>query len=308
MQCISLNDEIKLNNTIVTVGKFDGIHKGHEKLLEVMKEKANGRKTVVLSFEKEPKDFLSDHINKTIVTEQEKQLLLNKQGVDVYFRMPLTKEFLSLSPEQFIKDILIDKMGMEVIVCGPDFRFGNKASGDVEFLRNHQEEFGYRLIVIEKEQYRQKDISSSDIRKKITEGAMIDACEMLDHPYFIIGKVEPGKKLGRTLSLPTANIIPDRAKLLPPNGVYRTIVEINDKKFYAITNIGVNPTVEDGTQIKVESHLIDYEEDIYGEVVEVLFYEFIRPEMKFEGVDELREQIEKDIRICKEMNEKSEIL
>lgn len=299
MKCISLNDKIKLNNTIVTIGKFDGIHKGHEKLLRVMKEKANGRKTVVLTFEKEPKEFLNNHINKTIVTEQEKQLLLEQQGVDAYFRMPLSKEFLSLSPERFVQEILIDKIGARVIVCGSDFRFGNKASGDVDFLRKHQEKYDYQLIVVEKEKYHKKDISSTGIREKIVKGEMLEACEMLNRPYFIIGKIEQGKKLGRTLGLPTANIIPEQTKLLPPNGVYRTIVKIDNRKHHAITNIGVNPTVETGMQIKVESHLIDYKGDIYGEVAEVLFYEFIRPEMRFGSVDELREQIEKDIEICR---------
>lgn len=296
MQCILLNDHVKLKNTIVTIGKFDGIHKGHEKLLDVMKQNANGRKTVVLTFEKEPKEFLHDHANKTIVTEQEKRLLLEKQGVDVYFKMPLTKDFLALSPEQFIKEVLIDKMGARAIVCGPDFRFGNQASGDVAFLRANQQKFGYQLIVIEKEQYHQKDISSTGIREKIAKGEMLEACAMLDHPYFIIGKVEQGKKLGRTLGLPTANIIPDTAKLLPPNGVYRTMVEIDGSKYRAITNIGVNPTVEDGKQIKVESHIIDYKEDIYGEVVQVLFYEFIRSEKTFDSVEKLREQIKQDIK------------
>ena len=299
MQCLSFDGKLELNNTIVTVGKFDGLHKGHEKLLDIMKENANGRQKVVLTFEREPKAFLNDLGNKTIVTEREKKLLLDEQEIDVYIKMPLTKEFLGLTPKQFIRQILVDRMGATTIVCGTDFRFGTKASGDVDYLRSHQDQFGYTLKVVEKEQYHNEDISSSAIREKITQGKMAEVCEMLNHPYCIIGTVEQGKHLGRTMGLPTANIIPEKTKLLPPFGVYRTMVLIAGKRYHAISNIGVNPTVEHGSQIKVESHILDYQESIYGQVVQVLFYEFIRPEQDFGSVEELSEQIRKDIAFCK---------
>lgn len=301
MQLISLNDEKKLNNTIVTVGKFDGIHKGHEKLLQVVNRNANGRMKAVLTFETTPKEFLDDNANKTIVTEQEKRLLLEEQGVDIYFKMPITKEFLSLSPEAFLEQILIEKMGATMIVCGPDFRFGHQAMGDVEFLWEHQKQYGYKLIVVDKEQYHHKDISSSDIREKISEGKIKEANEMLDHPYRIIGKVEQGKQLGRTLGLPTANLIPEHTKLLPPKGVYKTVTEIDGKRYPSISNIGVNPTVETGNQIKVETHIMDYEDNLYGKVVQVLFYDFVREEKMFQDVGELKRQIEADIEKCRKL-------
>lgn len=302
MRCISVNDDVKLKNTIVTVGKFDGIHKGHEKLFDVLKENANGRQKVVLTFETTPREFLKDNANKTIVTDNEKQILCEQQGIDVYMKMPMTKEFLSLSPEDFIEKVLKEKMGATTIVCGPDFHFGSKAVGNVEFLMNNQERYGFKLIVVEKEKYHDKDISSSGIREKIVQGKMDEVNEMLDHPYRIIGRVEHGKQLGRTIGLPTANLIPDKNKLLPPNGVYRTVVVIKDRYFNAISNVGINPTVEDGKEIKVETHIIDYDEDIYGEIIEVRFYEFIRPERNFNNIEEMKNQINRDIESCKTNN------
>ena len=290
MQRISLDDNIKLKNTIVTIGKFDGIHKGHEKLLEVIVNNANGRQKVVLTFETTPSAFLKNNANKTIVTEEEKQILCEQQGVDVYMKMPMKKEFLALSPDEFVSKILKDKIGATTIVCGPDFHFGTKASGNVKFLKDNQKKYGYNLIVVEKEQYHNKDISSTSIRKKITEGKMQDVNEMLGHPYRIIGKVEQGKHLGRTIGLPTANIIPDETKLLPPNGVYRTVVVVEGQTFNAISNVGVNPTVETGTKIKVETHIIDYENYIYNEIVQVQFYDFIRPERTFDSLEKLKQR------------------
>lgn len=299
MQCISVNDNVKLKNTIVTVGKFDGIHKGHEKLFHEIQRNANGRQKVVLTFETSPGNFLADNANKTIVTEMEKQMLCEQQGIDVYMRMPMEKEFLAMPPEVFVGDILKKKIGATTIVCGPDFRFGARALGDVEFLKANESKYGYNLIVVEKEQYQNKDISSTAIREKILAGEMLTVNEMLDHPYSVIGKVEQGKKLGRTLGLPTANIIPEDTKLLPPKGVYKTVVNVAGKRFNAITNIGVNPTVESGTQIKVETHILDYEEYIYNEIVQVEFYDFVRPERAFENVEELKAQIERDIEVCR---------
>ena len=299
MQCISIDDNVKLKNTIVTVGKFDGIHKGHEKLFEQLRDSANGRQKVVLTFETSPKAFLDDNANKTIVTESEKQMLCNIQGIDVYMKMPMKKEFLALTHDEFVSKILKEKIGATTIVCGPDFHFGTKASGDVDFLRENQKKYEYSLVVVTKEQYQNKDISSTAIREKITQGKMIEVNDMLDHPYSIIGKVLEGKKLGRTLGLPTANIIPEKTKLLPPNGVYKTVLKVGDKRFNAITNIGINPTVETGTQIKVETHILDYEDYIYNEIVQVEFYDFVRPERTFENVQELKAQIERDILVCK---------
>ncbi|MCR5704597.1 MAG: bifunctional riboflavin kinase/FAD synthetase [Eubacterium sp.] len=301
MQTFGFDDNKKMNNTIVTIGKFDGIHKGHEKLLEILKQNANGRQKVVLTFEAAPSVFLKEEESKTIVTEQEKKLLLEELGVDVYIKMPLTKEFLAMSPEEFIEKVLKEKLGATTIVCGTDFHFGSKAAGDVKFLEEHQKQFEYSLIVVEKEQYNHRDISSSVIRELIARGEMLEVNRLLDHPYRIIGRVQEGKQLGRTIDIPTANLIPEKTKLLPPNGVYRTEVVVEGIRYHGISNVGVNPTVENGKQIKVETHIIDFKEYIYHEVVEVQFFGFIRPERKFENLEELQKQIQEDIKACQKL-------
>ncbi len=302
MQCISMDDNIRLKNTIVTIGKFDGVHKGHEKLFEEIKKNANGRQKVVLTFETSPRAFLDAHAGKTIVTEAEKQMLCDSRGMDIYIRMPMNREFLALTPDEFVKKILKDRIGATTIVCGPDFRFGTKASGDVKFLEENQNKYDYRLIVVEKEQYHNQDISSTSIREKILEGKMMEVNEMLDHPYCVIGKVEQGKKLGRTLGFPTANVIPEETKLLPPRGVYRTVINVAGKRFHSISNIGVNPTVEHGRNTKIETHIIDFEKYLYDEIVQVDFYEFVRPERTFASVEELKAQVERDIEVCRGKN------
>lgn len=301
MQCISLTDQIKLKNTIVTIGKFDGIHRGHEKLFEEIAKHANGRQRVVLTFETSPKAFLDNHANKTIVTETEKQMLCQQQGINVYIKMPLKREFLALSPDEFVNDILKEKLGATTIVCGTDFRFGAKAEGDVEFLKRNQKKYGYHVVVVEKEKYHDKDISSSAIRERICAGDMLEVNAMLDHPYSIIGKVEHGKRLGRTIGFPTVNMFPEDTKLLPPNGVYRSAAIIGGEKYNSISNIGINPTVESGKKIKVETHIIDYKEYIYNEIVQVQFFEFIRPERAFNNVEELKNQIQIDMKKCRDI-------
>lgn len=301
MKCIENLNETKLNNTVVTIGKFDGLHKGHGKLFSVLAENANGREKVVLTFAAKPIDVINRSKTLTIMTEQEKRLLCEQKGMDYYVSLPLSQEFLDLSPEAFIKDVLIDVMDMSLIVCGPDFTFGKFGAGDTELLKKMGKYYGYEVIVVEKEQYQNKDIGSTEIRSKITEGEIKAANEMLGHPFSVIGKVTEGKKLGRKIGFSTANIIPDITKILPPRGVYRTKVRVGEECYDAISNIGINPTVEDGNITKIETHIIDVKEDmdLYNEIIEVQFYDFIRPEKKFDSVDELKAQINNDIEAVK---------
>lgn len=302
MKCIENLNDIKLNNTVVTIGKFDGLHKGHVKLFNTLHSNANGRETVVLTFAAKPIDVINHTKPLTIMTEQEKRLLCESNGMDYYVSLPLTQEFLDLSPEAFIKNVLIDILDISLIVCGPDFTFGKFGSGNTELLKKMGKYYGYEVIIVDKEQYLNQDIGSTGIRSRIMKGDFASANDMLGHPYSIVGKVEEGKKLGRTIGFSTANIIPDETKILPPNGVYRTKVIIGNKSYDAISNVGVNPTVEDGCIPKVESHILGIEAgiDLYDEIIEVKFYEFIRHEQKFGSVDELKQQIQKDIAIVRE--------
>lgn len=301
MKCIENLNEIKLNNTVVTIGKFDGIHKGHGKLFNLLKDNAGERKKVVLTFAAKPIDVINRSNILTIMTEQEKRFLCEQRGMDYYISLPLNKEFLDLTPEAFIKDVLIDVMDMSLIVCGPDFTFGKFGAGNTELLKKMGKYYGYEVVVVEKEQYQNKDIGSTEIRNRIVEGQIQAANEMLGHPFTVIGKVTEGKKLGRRIGFSTANIIPDITKILPPRGVYRTKVRVEEEIYDAISNIGINPTVEAGNVTKIETHIINAGRDIdlYNKIIEVQFYEFIRSEKKFEDVDELKAQIRNDIEAVK---------
>lgn len=304
MKFIENLKDIKLNNTAVTIGKFDGLHKGHDKLFDVLKEQAGERKTAVLTFAAKPIDVINHANSNTIATEEEKRLLCEAKKIDYYFSLPLTREFLDLTPEAFIKDVLIDVLDMTLIVCGPDFTFGRFGAGNTELLNKMSKYYGYEVIVVEKEKYHNRDIGSTEIREKIAQGDIKEANEMLGHPFSVIGRVVEGKKLGRKLGLPTANLIPNQRKLLPPRGVYRTKLKAGENIYNAISNIGVNPTVESNEILKLETHIIDGEVNLYDEIIEVQFFEFVRQEKKFENVTELKEQIEKDIGKVKEAIDK----
>jgi riboflavin kinase/FMN adenylyltransferase len=293
--------DAKLNNTVVTVGKFDGLHKGHAKLFDVLTEVSEGRDKVVLTFSAKPIDVINNMISRTLVTENEKQLLCEAKGIDYYISLPLTKEFLDLSPEAFVKNVLVDSLDVRTFVCGPDFTFGKFGAGDVQLLTKLATYYGFDVIVVEKEKYNNTDIGSTGIREKIIQGDIMMANEMLGHPYSVLGKVVEGKRLGRTIGIPTANIIPDENKILPPKGAYCTRIAVGDKVYTAVSNVGINPTVEDGRVVKIESHLLDFSGDIYGEIIKVEFVDFLRKEQKFGSVDELKKQIQKDIKKAREI-------
>ncbi|MBE5959381.1 MAG: bifunctional riboflavin kinase/FAD synthetase [Lachnospiraceae bacterium] len=301
MEILTNIREVKLNSTIVTVGKFDGLHKGHAKLFDVLSKVSENRDKVVLTFEAKPIDVINNMKTRTLVTEKEKQLLCEAKGIDYYISLPLDKDFLDLSPEAFVKDVLVDHLDVRVFVCGPDFTFGKFGAGNVKLLQKLSKYYDFEVVVVEKEQYHNFDIGSTEIRKKITEGNIEEANEMLGHSFSVIGIVEEGKKLGRTIGIPTANVIPDSKKILPPNGAYCTRVIVDGKVYGAVSNVGVNPTVEDGRNIKIESHIFDFSGDIYGKIIKIEFVKFMRKEQKFTGVDELKNQIENDIKNAKEI-------
>ncbi|MDO5147018.1 MAG: bifunctional riboflavin kinase/FAD synthetase [Eubacteriales bacterium] len=296
--------DFQLENTAVALGKFEGLHRGHQLLFDKIKEqKKNGLKSVVFTFDMPPRSALAqDFSYQQIYTREERKVLLEKMGMDILIEHPFTKEFASLSPEEFVREILVKKAGARVVVVGRDFRFGKRRSGDVALLERMSAACGYRLIVVEKLQWEKKDVSSTKIRFCLERGEMEQAEKMLGRPYTILGKVVHGKALGRTIQIPTANQIADKKKLMPPNGVYvsRIYIEGEEHPFYGITNVGIKPTVEENGQKGVETNIFQFEGDIYGKEIEVELLHYRRPEMYFHGVEELRCQMEKDIRYAKE--------
>lgn len=294
--------------TAVTLGKFDGLHRGHKKLLnQVLRKREEGYRSAIFTFDMPPKNVLKGTNGRMILTNEERTMLLKKYGVDILFECPFTKEIASMDPEQFVVDILIEQMNAGYIVVGSDFKFGHERSGDIYLLDKLSRKYNFKLLVLAKEQYEGRDISSTYIREVLKEGRMELATTLLGYPYFVTGEVVKGKQLGRTLGVPTVNQLPRENKLLPPNGVYASRMVLDGKIYNSMTNIGVRPTVEETQDRNVETYIFDFAEDIYGREVKIELLSFERPEMKFDSVEALKAQLNADMCQTKCVLEKIDI-
>lgn len=300
MEYIAGSTNFKFKNTAVTLGKFDGIHLGHQYLInQAISYKKQGLTAVMFSFLLHPGNLFSDKEFELIYTEEEKLAKLNRSGIDVLISYPFTEETRSMDPEDFIKEILVDKLDAKIIVVGKDFRFGLHRKGDATLLKQLEETYGYKVIDCEKKKWKNEIISSSAIRNAIKEGNMEAVTSMLGQPYTIRGEVVHGRRLGRTIGIPTTNIIPSSSKLLPPCGVYATKTLIDGMYHLGVTNIGYKPTVEADEYIGVETYIFDFNKDLYGETLEVEFYYYLRPELKFGSIEELITRMREDIILTK---------
>ena len=332
----------------VTIGKFDGVHKGHQKLIKdvVSRAKINGIRSCVITIEN-PFIFKNDHKDDSVITEgtdstkeeyddsskqksentkidnetyqkkvesnltatkkltvfDEKKLLIEQLGADLLVVFNLDEEFMKLNPYAFIDSVLMDKLNMQSVSIGPDFRFGHKRDGKAVTFVKASMIYGYGVNVIEKEEQNEKPVSSTIIRTKLAEGEIKAANELLGRKYSVSGLTKEGDKIGRKIGFPTMNIYPDEEKLLPPFGVYATEVTIGGKNYKAVTNVGVRPTVSRGvSRVSVENHLLDfknYGKNDYDKMIVVSFIKKIRDEKKFDSEDKLAEQIAEDIEIRK---------
>ena len=281
--------------TVVTVGKFDGFHLGHRKLIStVLQEKEKGYVSCVISF-----STTVDIERSVIYTKEEQRKLCEALGVDVLVEYPLSETIREMSGEAFIDEILCGRLQAKVIVVGEDFRFGKNRSGDVALLRDLEETYGYRTVCIPKVEEEQVRISSTGIRELLMAGKVSEANALLGRPYAVFGEVLHGKKLGRTLGFPTMNLVPSEEKLLPAYGVYVTKTKVDGQWFDGITNVGLRPTVDSDERVSVETYLFSYDGDLYGKQVEVQFLEFVRPEQKFTDVEKLKSAMQEDFKIAK---------
>ena len=281
---------------MVTLGKFDGLHRGHELLIqEILRlSKEQEHVSVVFTFDIPPKVKVSDLSCKVLTTNEEKQHIFENIGVDYLIECPFTKEVMCMEPKDFIAWIST-RLNMKYVVVGDDFRFGHNRQGDYQTLIAHEEEFGYKTIVVKKIQDNGRDISSTYIREEITKGNIAKANQLLGYEYLVKSSVIHGNRIGRTIGIPTINMQLPEEKLLPPNGVYVSRVTIADKEYMGVTNIGSKPTVSQTGQIGVETHILDFSEDVYERLIAVSFIEFIRREMKFNSIEELQKQMQEDI-------------
>ena len=290
--------------TAVTLGKFDGLHRGHELLMRTVlgcKEKYHVA-SVAFTFDMPPRNRVEEIVANVLTTNEEKQYIFEKQGIDYLIECPFTQEVMSMEPKAFIEWIATS-LNMKYVVVGDDFRFGYKRSGDYHTLQEYEKEYGYKTIVLDKLKDSNRDISSTYVREKIADGNIRKANELLGYHYFIKSEILHGKKLGRRIGMPTINMILPEHKLLPPNGVYVTEVLVEGKKYMGVTNVGCKPTVSDERIVGVETYIDNFNKDVYGEKIVVSFLEFIRSEMKFGSIDELKEQMESDILVAKKYYE-----
>ena len=282
---------------VVTIGKFDGRHRGHQKLLKQMLEvKAErGLKTAVFTFDMTPGSLVEGKKQTVITTNLERRNNLERIGIDYLVEYPFTKETARMAPEDFVRDILVSRMHARVIVVGTDCSFGYKGAGNADRLEEWKAKYGYELIVIHKEQDDNRDISSTYVREELDLGNIEKANELLGEPYAIHGVVVHGNHIGGTvLGFPTANILPPPEKHLPPFGVYVSQVLVDGRLYRGVTNIGKKPTIAGESPVGVETFIMGLEENLYGKEIEVQLLNFERPEQKFASLKELKERIEKD--------------
>ena len=286
-----------VRKTIITIGTFDGVHLGHQSLLKRLADSKNEEKTesVLLTFFPHPRMVLQqDSSIKLLNTIDEKATLLEKFGINNLIIHQFDEVFSNLSAEEFVEEILVDKLNIHKIIIGHDHRFGKNRSADINDLISYGKKYGFEVEQISAKEIDEIAISSTKIRKALLEGNVKLANEYLGYPYFISGKVVEGKKIGRTIGFPTANIqINESYKLLPKNGVYIVSSKIKNIDYFGMMNIGNNPTLGDNEQ-SIEVHFFDLKEDIYNENLQISILEKIREEHKFNSLTALQAQLEKD--------------
>lgn len=296
MHIIANTTEFQLDRPgAVAIGKFDGIHLGHQKLIQkIIEQKEKGYLATVFTFDTSAAAFFGGE-KKELTTRAEKRTIFKKMGVDVLIEFPLNRETAATEPVEFVQRYLVRQMQAAYMCAGTDLSFGRKGAGNYELLQRYAETYGYQVELIDKVRIDGEEVSSTRVRKAVRSGQMEAVTRMLGTPYSISGCVEHGRRLGRTIGMPTANLLPEQDKLLPPNGVYHSKVLMGDNVYRGITNIGCKPTVSNEHIMGAETYLYDFDGDIYGKDITVQLLAFRRPEMKFDGVDSLKAQMQKDI-------------
>jgi riboflavin kinase/FMN adenylyltransferase len=283
--------------TYIALGNFDGLHIGHmgliNKTIELSKE--NSVKSLVYTFSNHPLSIISkEEAPKLIMSNDAKVSLLSKMGIDVVNLVKFDESFMKIAPEVFVKN-LVQYYKPKGIIVGFNYRFGYKNIGDIKLLEKFSRELNYELHVIDSVSYENEIVSSTKIRSLIADGKLQEANELLLVPFMLEGRIVKGKQLGRTIGFPTANLQFDDRFILPKIGVYYTAVEYAGRYYKGITSVGYNPTVEEqNLKIYVETHILDFEKNIYSENLKIYFLSRIRDELKFQSLDDLRGQLELD--------------
>lgn len=280
----------------LSIGMFDGVHIGHQEIIKKLHQVAENQNLIpsILTFTPHPRlVFNPDDDLCFLNTSKEKNELLQHTGIQHLFIQEFDKDFRNLTGEEFIKEILVKKLNVKYLIIGYDHSFGKNRSGNFELLQKFSSEFGYQVEKIEEININHHTISSTQIRNALSEGNIQKANEMLGYFYPLSGKVIHGKKLGRTIGYPTANIEVEDRKLLPKKGAYIVEVYIDNQRYKGMLSVGTNPTVG-GEKLSVEVYILDFNENIYDKEIKVLFREFLHEEIKFENIEQLIKRLDED--------------
>ncbi len=292
----------KGGRTAVAIGKFDGVHSGHRRILsELVSCREAGLTPAVFTFDPDPEILFAGKTLPRLTTREEKRVLLSELGVELLVEFPMTKETAMIEPEDFLTEYLSGSLHAGCVIAGTDLSFGYRGRGNADLLVNMSQPLGYEARIVDKIRMGGADLSSTRIREELCAGHIEEANELLGRNYGVSGIVRHGRHLGSRIGFPTVNLLLPEEKLMPRAGVYFSRVEVlnefaTETVYPAVTNIGYNPTVSDTGVVSVESHLYDFEGDLYGRRIFVTLCHFHRPERKFESVDALKEQLQNDVK------------
>ncbi|MBN2062153.1 MAG: bifunctional riboflavin kinase/FAD synthetase [Deltaproteobacteria bacterium] len=292
-----------LKNAVLTIGNFDGVHKGHLVLFDLVKKRAKAihGKSAVMTFEPHPIKVIKPESGPPLITPTERKLkLISNAGLDIIFCLPFTREFAAISAQDFVKGILVDEVNVKELIVGYDYTFGNERKGGIDLLKQMGKELGFIVHVVEPVYFNNTLVSSTSVRNFILEGNLKEAKKLLGRNYQITGTVTKGAgRGGKIVGFSTANIEPVN-ELIPRKGVYAVYVDVDGINYYGVCNIGYNPTFGND-KFSIETHILDFDRDITGETIYINFIHHIRDERKFNSVDELSAQIADDIGKAKKL-------
>lgn len=299
------NDNIKFNKgtAAVGLGNFDGLHMGHMALVDTLisEAKLNGLQSVIYTFTRHPENIIRKKLFTPLLTTVGKRIqILGETQLDYLYFDEFDENYSRMAPETFVKEILLEKLGADLVAAGFNYRFGYMGQGDAELLKQLGEKYGFKVIIIPPVKVNNELVSSTAIREYVSRGDMESASRLLGRHYSITGEVKDGKRIGRRIGFPTANLHPEDYLVMPGNGVYITKTLYNGVIYNSLTNVGVNPTFENTSGVSVETHILDFDKDIYRSSIEVFFLSKLRNEIRFRNSGELSVQIGCDIQAARE--------
>ena len=297
MHMIIDTKDFELPESIVVFGNFDGVHKGHQMLINeaLYKETLTGYKTAFFTFEPHPLSVVTGREPKDIVfTPDEKKTVVKAMGIDYYIEYPFTMEVAHMEPEVFVSEVIFKQLHAKYVIVGEDYRFGNKRAGDVTLLKALGNKYGYEIIAFPKLCKGDRCYSSTWLRESVREGNLEEFDELSGRAFRVTGIVEHGRELGRTIGYPTANVPTPKYKILPPKGVYASFTTVKGQRYRSITNVGVKPSSKTGEMI-VETYILEFDEMIYGEEILIEIVHHIRAEVKLESMEHLKVLIGSDM-------------